>query len=115
MVLIDANYDCEDLAERFWERKATLKLGEYIVDRQGVAWLYIGHHLEGDALCYLFVAGAVCGPGTEVVSDEYAVCLNVNIEDMAVIEIECQPLPGDAMSRRTSLRLPGTGEAVLYG
>jgi len=50
MVLIDANYDCEDLAERFWERKATLKLGEYIVDRQGVAWLYIGHHLEGDAL-----------------------------------------------------------------
>lgn len=115
MVLIDANYDCEDVAERFWEMKSTAKLGDYVEDQQGVAWLYIGHHREGDGTCYLLVAGAVCGPGTEVVADDDATCLNVNIEDMAVIVIECQPIPGDAVHRKTSLRLPGMGEPVLYG
>ncbi|MCC6151869.1 MAG: hypothetical protein IT461_16590 [Planctomycetes bacterium] len=115
MILIDANYDCEDVAERFWERKATAKLGDYIVDQQGVAWLYMGFHREGDGVCFLFVAGAVCAQGTEVVTDDDATCLNVNVEDMAVIVIESQPLPGNAVCRKTSLQLPGTGEPVLYG
>ncbi len=115
MILIDKNYDCEDVAERLWERKSTVQLGDYIVDQQGVPWLYVGQYREGDGLCYLLVAGAVCGPGTEVVTDDHATCLNVNTEHMAVIVIEAQPIPGDAMHRKTSLRLPGMGEPVLYG
>lgn len=115
MILIDKSYDCEDVAERFWERKSTVQLGDYIVDRLGIAWLYIGYQYEGDGHLYLLVAGAVCKPGTEVVSDDVATCMNVQIDGMAVIVIEAQPIPGDAMHRKTSLRLPGMGEPVLYG
>lgn len=115
MILIDANYDCEDVAERFWERKATAKLGACFEDQHGVPWLYTGYYREGDGMCYLLVAGAVCAPGTPVVSDDVASCLNVNTEGMAVIVIECQPLPGNEVCRTTSLQLPGTGEPVLYG
>lgn len=115
MILIDASYDMDDAAIRFWRVLHRIRLGDYVTDRHGVSWLYIGYWAEGKTLRYLLVAGAVCGPDTKVQDDEHAVCLDVGTDDRAVIVVEREHLGGEEYQRTVSLRLPGGGEPVLYG
>jgi hypothetical protein len=115
VILIDANYDMDDAAGRFWQGLHRIRLGEYVTDKYGVSWLYIGYWVKGRKLVYLLVAGAVRGPNTKVEEDIDAVCLAVGTDDRAVIVVEREHLGGERYERTVSLRLPRGGEPVLYG
>ncbi|MBX3473074.1 MAG: hypothetical protein KF754_01680 [Planctomycetes bacterium] len=115
MILIDANYDMDDVATRFWRMLDRIRLGTQVTDKSGVSWLYIGYWVKGRKLVYLLVAGAVCGPDTKVEEDAEAVCLAVGTDDRAVIVVEREHLGDERYERTVSLRLPRGGEPVLYG